>query len=301
MKFQVAVVEPEGYRYAHFLYDIVRLLAGTIEDLGHDCTIAKNNLDPDRVNIIVGAHLVRTAREVQEIMASGVDYVVYQSEIINPDGVNTSGNTRRLEDVYLPLLRGARAVWEGTETNIPSLAAHGIGATWLEPGHHRCLREITHKRTRDIDFLFYGSITPHRAAVFDGLRKRGHTVATAFDPTWMFRNDLIARTRVHLVPRQSLTMNQLPYWRIVYQLHNRCVTVVEECGHQAWLQDCFLWANSADYEELCHQTLLRPDRNKVAAGFHDAFARRPMTDRLGPLVEEVAGRCARGPSHLILT
>jgi len=293
-QFQITVIDPDGYRFGHFLHDIIKILCASIESLGYSCVIARNRFSANRVNVVVGAHLIQDPALLSQV--AGLDYIVYQSEVIRHDGINLSRDKERLEKVYIPFLQGANAVWDGTRSNLPELAHFGIDARWLQPGFHPCLKEIHHKRKRDIDFLFYGSTTEHRVALFQALQKRGHQVVVVFDPSALYRNDLIARTKLHLVPRQGAGMNQLPYWRIVYQLHNGCIPIVEQCNDMEWLSDCFLWSDTDGYLDLCTATLARTDLDEVAQALCERFAQTPIHAHLEPLVAEVLGLESGSPT-----
>ena len=94
-------------------------------------------------------------------------------------------------------------------------------------GYHPLMEEIHHKKNKDIDFLFCGSITPHRKKLLDELSARGGKIVTMFDDAAMYRNDLIARARIHLAPNQDPGMNHLGSSRITYLLNNHAVVVVE--------------------------------------------------------------------------
>ncbi len=289
-RFQISVIDPDSYRYGHFLHDIIKILCHAIETLGYDCVINRNAIASDRINIIIGAHLLTDPAFVQNLVSQGVDYVVYQTEVIRPDGINTSGDSERLHKVYLPLLRGARAVWDVLVDNIGPLLDLGIVSRFLQPGYHPCLEEIVHKRNKDIDMLFFGSITAHRREVFNQLIARGNRLHTAFDPVAIYRNDLISRAKIHVVPGQGGGMNQLPYWRIIYLLHNGCVPVVERCVDQEWLEHCFLWADSDSFIELCEATAARDDLEELAAELQKRMKRIRMTAGLAPLIDNLLGR-----------
>src|SRR6185295_16601626 len=126
------------------------------------------------------------------------------------------------------------------------------------------------------DFLFFGSLTLHRQTVIDQLRQRGHHVVAIFDDPALFRNDLIARAKVHLAPNHGNVLNHFPWPRIAYLLNNRSLVVAERSNGQEWLQDCFLWAESHHWVDLCEQTLLRPDRELLTKDLCERFKQRPF-------------------------
>ncbi len=292
MRFHILVVEPTGYKTAHFLYDLAKLVLGGLEQAGHPTTIAANTLEPRRTNVIVGGHLLPES-QVHKIVGSGTPYVVAQSEVLHAEGMNHQGQPAHLKKVVLPLLRGAQGVWDLCRRNLPVLEGHDIPAQWLTPGWVPHLEDVPRRAHKDYDFLFYGSVTPHRRSIFQALRGRGYRVKGVFDPVALYRNDLIARSTLQLVPRQTgptdpgRSMAQLPWTRIVHQIHNRAVPVVEECEDQAWLQDSFLWAPSAAYLDYCEQVLARgPEALEAhAEAAYFALRTRPMSQTIERLLD----------------
>jgi hypothetical protein len=186
MRFSICVMEPAGYNYSHFLYNICKYLCFGIESAGYDCCILRNNLSTDRVNIIIGAHILTDPKMVKQIKSAG-KYILLQSEIVKGDTINQWSSQKSFADVYIPLLLQAQAVWDGIESNIGALIKFGIDADLLLFGYHPHMEEIIHKQNKDIDFLYCGSITPHRKKLFDQLIARGGKVVTMFDDAAMYR------------------------------------------------------------------------------------------------------------------
>jgi hypothetical protein len=287
MRFNVTVIDPPGQRWAHFLFDLARYVTHTIGSLGHDCTIERNRCPRDRINILLGTHHLSSSGEVKELLGACRDYVVLQTEIVRNGRVNDQPDSR-WDTVLRPLLTGAKAVWEAGRANHTELAANGITAQLLRFGYHPAMKEIVHKQARDIDFLFYGSVTPHRRAVLDKLSQLGYRVRVDFDGAALYRNDLIARSEVVLTLRQSDTMNHLPQLRIIYLVNNGALVVGDGGLEQEALEDVFVWTNSNDVIELCREVRARSDRREVAERFHATFASRPMTSFVSPLLEKLA-------------
>lgn len=284
MRFAICVIEPEGYRYSHFLYDICKYINFGIESSGYDCCILRNKLAKDRINIIMGAHNQTDPSVVNRIQQAG-RYILLQSEIITGDSINRWAVKKSFADVYLPLMQGALVVWDGVESNIDQLKRHGISAELLRLGYHERMEEIIHKKNKDIDFLFCGSLTLHRKKLLDALTERGLHVVTMFDDAAMYRNDLIARTRVNLAPNQGPGMNHLGGGRVLYLVNNRSVVVVERCMDQGRYEHCFPWAETDRWADLCLETLHRPDLGQITEEYYERFKKIRMVDFMEPLIE----------------
>jgi hypothetical protein len=290
MRFNVTVIEPSGERYSHFLYDVARYISHSIDLLGHDCAIERNRCDPAAINVLVGTHLLASPIDVDVILGGARDYVALQSEILTTSSLNGHAVQARLDSVLFPLLRGARAVWETLESNVAALSSLGIRSDLLRFGYSPRLDEIVHKRTRDIDFLFYGSVGPWRRSILTKLESLGYRVRVEFDAVSLFRNDLIARAEVVLTLRHGEGMSHLPQARIIYAVNNRCLVVGEGGEGQGALEDVFVWTNEADaVVELCRATRARRDRRELAEAFHERLKTRPMTRSLAPLIAQLAG------------
>lgn len=285
MRFSICVIEPEGFRYAHFLYDICKYLCFGIESAGYECCILRNKLTADRTNIIVGAHNQTDPAVVDEIKQSG-NYILLQSEIITGDSINNWPVQKSFADVYLPLMRQARAVWTGVETNIGALKKLDVEADRIFMGYHPLMEEVHHKRNKDINFLFCGSITPHRKKLLTELTACGGKVVTIFDDAAMYRNDLIARTRVNLAPNQGPGMNHFGRSRVLYLINNRSVVVVERCHDQAMYEHCFPSADTEQWVDLCMETLRRPDLAQITEEYYERFKKIRMIDMIEPLLDK---------------
>ena len=274
MRWNVVLIDPPGYRFGHFLHDTARYLLHGLQSLGHDCILSRSNVDAGRMNILLNAHMLATPADVEQLRR--VPYIVYQTEVIRRGQINLDPDERH-HKVYLPLLRGARRVWDWSADNVALLRGQGIGADWLRLGHHPALEEIHHKREKDIDFLFYGSVTPHRAAILTALAESGRRVRAEFDVMPFYRNDLIARSRVVLTLRQSEEMDHLPYFRINYLVNNRSLVAGETGVDGAWMEDVFLGCPPGRTVEHLLETAARKDLAEVAEAHHAQLRTRPMT------------------------
>ena len=290
--FNVTVLDPpENHRYTHFLFDLVRMIAFGLEELGHDCTLTRNRTEPGRTNILVGIHLLTQPDFVESLVDSGHRYVVYQTEIIQPGAINGTALENRFQRILNPLLERAAAVWDTSDDNLAALRKMGVDAQLLNFGYCQGLQEIRHHAERDIDFLFYGSLTTRRREVLGTLEQLGYRVKVMFDDASLFRNDLIARSEVVLTLRQSEAQAHLPQARLLYLVNNGALVSGDSGLGQEPLEDLFLWTREPkDVVELLRQTRARPDRRELAATFHQRFQQRPMARFLEPLVKTLESR-----------
>ncbi|MCE5264217.1 MAG: glycosyltransferase [Deltaproteobacteria bacterium] len=224
---------------------------------------------------------------MEQVKLSG-NYILLQSEIITGNSINNWRNERNFTQGYLPLLQRANAVWECVESNIGQLRKLGIHAELLRFGYHPAMEEIVPKRNKDIDFLFCGSVTPHRKELLEELQARGGKIVTIFDDAAIHRNDLIARTRVNLAPNQGPGMNHFGASRVLYLINNRSMVVVDRCHDQGIYEHFFPSADSDHWVDLCMETLRRPDLTRVTEAYYERFKEFRMVDLMRPLLEEFA-------------
>lgn len=285
MKLNLTLIDPPGEKHTHFLFDLARMISYGLEDLGHSCTLRRNATEAGRVNILLGVHNLSTPDTVDAVIDAGHPYVVYQTEIIRGRTVNGCDLGDHLDRTLLPLLRNAKAVWDTDEESRASLRALGIETAKLGFGWVPRLEEVRHRDEKDLDFFFYGSMTPHRREVLQQLRGLGYRVASIFDDAALFRNDLLSRAEVVLTLRQSEAFAHLPQARILYLVNNRCLVAGESGVGQEPLEDLFLWTEPAKVIELLRRTRAMTNRRELADDFHQRFRQRPMARQLEPLVE----------------
>lgn len=246
----------------------------------------RNHLFSERINILVGAHNLTDPAIVQQIVQAG-RYILLQSEIITGNSINNWNVQRSFADIYIPLMRQAQSVWTGVESNLSQLKELGIKAELISPGYHPAMEEVVHKQNKDIDFLFFGSLTDHRRRMLEELRARGGNVVNVFDNAAVFRNDLIARTRVNLAPNQGPSMSHLGWSRVLYLVNNRSIVVVERCHDQEMYEHCFPFADTEQWADLCMETLRRPDLDRITREHYEQFKKIRMVDQVQPLIDKL--------------
>ncbi len=283
MRMNVVVLDPPGFPFAHFLFDTVRMLQLTLQELGVDTTITRNKLESNRLNVLCGIHHLAGEAEVNEVLRTEEDFVVLQTEMVHGRTINREANSR-VDEVVLPLCAQAKAVWDSAPDNIVALASLGVEAKLLRFGFQERLMELP-KRTRDVDFFFYGSITKERADVLSNLVRLGYRVESCFDSAALFRNDLIARSEVALTLRQSAEMPHLPHARIIYLVTNKVLVAGQGGVNEEPLLGTFLRAGDGDVVEFLRRTRARTDRQELREIHHAELKKQPMRDYVEPLLQ----------------
>lgn len=280
-RFNVTLIDPDGYKFAHFLHYFSRLIANGLESLGYDTIMTRNHFTPDRTTIVVGAHLVFHSETADRIANNG-PYIVLQTERIKTHRT-TFWSNGSFESVYIPFMNRAQATWEVLPDQIETLNELGVRAELFLGGYEPALDEIRRKKNKDIDFMFYGSPHTHRTELFEKLTSRGHTLVNLFDDHAIFRNDLIARTRVNLCTADA----HFPWPRVCYLLNNQALVVVEKCADAEWLEDCFESAPTDQWVDVCEHALLRKDRQEVTDAYFERYRSRPFKNILEVLLSKV--------------
>lgn len=114
--------------------------------------------------------------------------------------------------------------------------------------------------TKDIDFLFTGSITPYRSYVLETLKARGYNVVVgpASWPGYM-RDHFISRSKVCLQIRQDPQWKYPSVMRYHYLLTAGSVVVAEEATERC-VQENFLYlAPPKDFIETCELAIVKGD------------------------------------------
>jgi hypothetical protein len=290
MRYNLTLVDPSGYKYAYLLTDACRYVGYGLRGLGHAVDLTVNQVDVPGKNLIVGTHLL-SAQEASAIVDSGAEYVAVHSEWLftRPDGtgVVSSFVGERFERDYGRFYQRAAAVWDPYQWNLDLIGRLGVPPERLKLiatiGYHPAMDEVAHRpwREKDLDVLFFGSMTPRRSKVLDELRRR-HRVVAVLDAPKDFRNDLIARARLHLNLPGSDVYTHLSVYRVAYLLNNRSAVVTETATTHADLQAMTVAAPYGDLAEACRQAL--DCAEALAERSHEQFKRTSMSEVLRPIV-----------------
>lgn len=199
--FNVTQIRPPGYVHAHALDDAAQYLAHGLAACGREVQLTANQLATDATNIVVGGHLLGP----RELPAGTI---VFNSEPVAEHG-RWPG--------YAALL--ARAiVWDyspvnGTGAVVPFLYCAAMARPARPPG---------------TALLFYGTLTPRRVAILDGLRAAGVPIEVAFGCYGPERDARLARAGAVLNLHKTDDARTFEPIRCFYPLHGGMPVISEE-------------------------------------------------------------------------
>ncbi len=285
MKFGVVAIDAINDPTGHWSRDLAQLLVAGLEEAGQDCVLSRNQPEAGRASIVVGAHRIGSPEHQRAFMDADAPYVVVQTARLLGPEMSQPEVAQWFAQSYLPFLRGAAAVWELQPSRMPLLEALGVPSQRLRLGYHSALATLPSKQEQDLDFVFFGTITPHRQAQLVPLQQRGFSVKAIHNEDPFFRDDLLARAKVHVAPRRGDGTARVAPTRLVRILANDGLVVVERGADHHELEDCVVLADTPDFVEACITTIQRPDRAQLAAAHGARFRERSQADSLAPLLE----------------
>jgi len=214
--YRICLAWPENNPHAACFREIGLLLVSTLKSLGCTCDLALNQLDPNRINIILGYHLFRFEESFKNSR-----YIPYQFEQLDSREFPFNSNMESI-------LKHAVETWDYSTKNMAFLNRRGIHAKLLLPGYHRNLELI--KRSplpnREIDILFYGSIGERRKHILDEL-SRHCTVKVLFGVYGEKRDDWIGKSKI-ILNVHHYSQQLFEAVRVSYLLNNGCVVISED-------------------------------------------------------------------------
>jgi hypothetical protein len=265
---RVCLILPEKNPHALCFREVGLLLMSALKANGFECDFGFNQLAPDRLNIILGYHLLTYEEGLKDYR-----YIPYQLEQLHSDEFPFSANMERI-------LRDATAVWDYSEKNIAFLKQRGIEAKPLLPGYHPLLELVPEAPRRTIDVLFYGSIGDRRREILAQLDKLCK-LKTLFGVYGEKRDKWISRSKVNLnIHHYSTQIFEAV--RISYLLNNGCFIISETSLNYCYPEVGLVTVPYEDITGACMQYLNEPEQMEaVRTRNHEEFKTHyPMTELL---------------------
>lgn len=275
MRFNIAFLGPEPL--FHLRRDFLLVLKLGLESLGHDAVLSWRQLDTTRFNLLVGAYFL-TKADMALIDQSGADFAHVNTEVIARDMLNFNPAKTDFLGAYLPSMRAGRFVWDVILDNLAEHRRYGNNAHFLRWGWHPGLEDIVHREPKDLDFYFFGLMSPRRAGIVEGLARRGFAGLADHSCPYFLRNDRIARARVSLNVVQDEKYTHVNSFRICYLANNRCAILSEaESDPAGYLSLARIVGRNEEIADHLAALLKGDEWRRVGEGAYEQFRKVPMT------------------------
>lgn len=294
MKFNLAYLGPE--HIFHLRRDFLLATQYGLQSLGHDVVLSGPMLDTTRFNLLVGAYFLPPA-ELRKIDAAGLQFAHVNTEVIAQDMLNFNPQKTDFMGAYLPSMRAGRFVWDVILDNLAEHRRYGNAAHFMRWGWHPKLEDIEPREKPDLDFYFFGMMSPRREAILRDLAARGFKGLADGSCPYFVRNDRIARSKVNLNIVQDEKYTHVNSFRVCYLANNRVAMLSEAESDPADYLSMARVVHSAAELPAALSELLAGDRWKAQGEeAYEKFRRVPMTQCLAELLEASFGGEAGEPA-----
>lgn len=210
------------------------MLGGHWDMLARMLDEAYGSSEYDSSTIILGCYVHQSVTELKDILISTNQYhggkiVIYQTEpLVDGHWWSTERIVQNIKD--------ADEIWDYDLQNIQILRSYGLNAKFRPPTYASCLLRVDNSKEKDIDVLFYGSLTPYRYDVINnvitGAEVPDEYLAKIFSAKFAFLYNVVDNTLDEMIGRSKIILNINPYagecrqqqTRIFYALaNNKCV------------------------------------------------------------------------------
>ena len=234
--FTIVTIEPEGYVHSRAFDEIRLLLYHSLCDLGHRVSLRTNRLHDGGQIILLGAHLLPD----EELASLPPDAIVFNTEQLQGDYGPWAARILRLAE--------RQRIWDYASANIRHLNDHlGDGASLnrLRLGHHPRLEKFGRRSDAERVFVFFGSITPYRQALFDAITLSERLQIKAYYSVYGWMRDQILASCTAALNFHSQSSRILEWPRLIHLIANRvpCIALlhpqtVHEDGQLSYLLPC---------------------------------------------------------------
>lgn len=266
---------------------LIESFAWGLRELGYDAQVHKGLIEPGAINILF-AGMKLDYRHLLEQCPRVINY--------NLDFV---GSERRvsISPENFALMRNIPN-WDYSAHNVEALKRAGVSDVTLVPFGPAPTMVRVPEADKDIDVIFYGSMSPRRLHLLELIEARGLNVLWTTDGFWT------EEERDHYIARAKLVL-EMPFYdsvrlfseaRASYLFANRAAVIAELNADTIIaddLRDAVLGAPYDQIPALCAEYCADSvKRDELATRGHEAFAKR---DWLTPLSNAMADYIAHNP------
>lgn len=242
-RYNICVVSPPNYPFSEAFAELAQQLFYGLRELGHYCTIRKNQFIARATNIVLGGHLM--SREMCKKLPDRT--IVFNTEQLG-------GAPKGWEKQVVELAQHT-PIWDYSLKNIEYLKAQGAcKLSHFRFGYQRQLDRIIKKPEPKYDLLFYGCMTERRRKIIKDLNDAGvypHIVTNCFGKA---RDDYISDSRfvLNLHAYESKIFESV---RVSYLLNNGVPVLTEWEGTDNWESSMINSAWKASEDSLVSMVL----------------------------------------------
>lgn len=258
----------------NYVFDELALSAASaIRLLGHESLISKNQIIPFVTNIVIGAH------QQVDMPQLPTNTIIWNTEQLIE-------GSWWLTERYIGILKNY-TVWDYSHANVNILKNMGIEKVhYAGLGYSKDL-EIIPQKEKDIDVLFYGSVSERRAAVFEALAGEGIGLKSLYNVYGKERDDYIARSKIVLNVHFFDECYFEPI-RVGYLINNKAFVISEKSVNEKdenIMADSIVLASYNRIVDACKYYLSHEEeRNKIAVEGYEKYRKgHPQEVILAPL------------------
>jgi hypothetical protein len=273
-KYHICFTCPPGYPHARVFNELFMLLIASIRELGYDCTMEINNLKQDRINILIGYHLISFEEGLKDFQ-----YIPFQLEQLDSDHVFFKKDQKKM-------LKHSLDIWDFSPVNQKFLKGFGWNSTLVKMGYNKILETMPKSPEKLYDVIFYGSINDRRQLILDQLQKVTH-LKILFNAYGAERDEQLSRAKV-IVNMHHFNSNILETVRLSYLLNNGSFIVAENSSDDPYGAINLQMSSYEQLAERCHYFAQNDkEREAIQKENYEQFKKHyPMTEILEPILKK---------------
>ena len=279
-KFNFARFNFKGINSIRPMYDDnINLLKYAFDDLGIEYSESYNELKHNFNNIL----FLPYSNPKLNNLAFDYTCILFQMEQLA---------VHKRDSSYIRLIQNSRQIWDYSQENIKYLKSINIeNVSLLRFGYHPKMEVLNFNKKKDIDILFYGSMSERRRNILVKLKNMGYKVKVLWNIYGHERNHFIERSKV-ILNIKSLEISLLEEHRLSFLLNNSCFFISESpnFNENTNYNNDFIFCDYNKIVETC-EFYLNPEnehlRLLIAKKGYETFSKVKMTDNLKKVISNL--------------
>jgi hypothetical protein len=273
--------------------DHTLIIKGGLEEIGHFAQLSFEDVFRDAINVFYDYLTGESPAYFQSLREKGYKYGLITTEILGEQSINYRSDDTAQERIEATkeIAKYAEFLWVMHKPSLENfkILSGNERCYYLPLGYTGAVNELRYlpHHNRDIDFLFFGYLTPYRKKIMDEIRSRGFVLSHIYNVPAFIRNSMIERSKINLVLRQNETWDQPSVGRISYLVTNRCAAIAEQTANGAPYEDYVIAVPPEDFVETCVRTISDDSYWVLADTHHERFKKNhPVKSIMKNLVEK---------------